>query len=62
MRKTMRVLVLEDQAPDFKRIEDSLQLAWPAVVCHRVDTEEAYATALGEQFDVILASSTLPGF
>jgi PAS domain S-box-containing protein len=58
----MRVLVLEDQAPDYERIEDALRLAWPAAVCHRVGTEAAYAAALGEHFDVILASSALSGF
>jgi PAS domain S-box-containing protein len=58
----MRVLVLEDQTRDYERIADVLRLAWPAAVCRRVDTEEAYAAALGEQFDVILASSALPGF
>jgi PAS domain S-box-containing protein len=58
----MRVLVLEDQAPDFEKISDALRLAWPAAVCCCVDTEEAYAAALGEQFDAILASNALPGF
>jgi DNA-binding NtrC family response regulator len=57
----IRVLVLEDQIPDFKLTEQELRRSWPNAVCRRVDSEADFLDALGEEYDVVLGGYALPG-
>ena len=61
MDKPIRVLVLEDQIPDFKLTEQELRRSWPNAVCRRVDCEADFLDALREDYDVILGGYALPG-
>jgi PAS domain S-box-containing protein len=58
----IRVLVLEDHAPDFQLIERELRRTWPNAVCRRVDSESDYLAALAEGYDVVLADYVLQNF
>ncbi len=62
MEAPIRVLVLEDNAPDYALIEHELRRSWPNAACRRVDTESTYFAALKEGYDIVLADYQLPDF
>ena len=59
MDAPIRILILEDQMPDFELTERELRRSWPHALCRRVDSEAGFLDALGEDYDVILGSNAL---
>jgi chemotaxis protein methyltransferase CheR len=62
MAKALRVLLLEDDEDDALLLERELQQAGFHADVHRIETEDEYRRMLGEEWDIILADYTLPGF
>lgn len=63
MKTKLNVLNLEDCAEDAELNQAMLSARWPDCELTRVDTREAFMTALQERgFDVILSDFTMPGF
>src|SRR5437868_4905494 len=61
--RLLRVLFVEDSLADAFLLERALTRSGFRVVCDRVDTEEAMATALNErEWDLILADHSMPQF
>jgi PAS domain S-box-containing protein len=58
----LRVLILEDQPADGKRMIDELEQFGFNPLWQRIDTEEAFADALDTQLDLILADYDLARF
>lgn len=60
--RTLRVLILEDNAADAKLLLEELRLGGFDVYSERVSSERDYLAALESRWDVILADYTLPSF
>jgi len=63
MKKSLRILNLEDNASDAELNGAMLSARWPECQLVRVETREDFIAALGEgSFDLILSDYTMPGF
>ena len=61
-RRTLRLLIVEDNADDAALLERHLNRSGFAVEAHRVETAERMLAALSESWDCILADYNLPLF
>jgi PAS domain S-box-containing protein len=63
MKKSLRILNLEDNASDAELNGEMLSARWPECQLVRVETRDDFIAALGEgNFDLILSDYTMPGF
>src|ERR1022692_4143554 len=63
MKKSLRILNLEDNASDAELNGEMLSARWPECQLVRVETRDDFIAALGEgDFDLILSDYTMPGF
>jgi DNA-binding NarL/FixJ family response regulator len=58
----MRLLLLEDQAPDAELTLQHLRDSGIECTCERVATETGFRQALGKAPDLIISDAQLPGF
>jgi len=62
MGNRLRVLILEDQAPDAELMADALRQSGMEIEWTRVDRKPDYLTALEAKPDIVLADFNVPGF
>jgi PAS domain S-box-containing protein len=63
MKKSLRILNLEDNTSDAELNGEMLSARWPECQLVRVESREDFIAALGESgFDLILSDYTMPGF
>jgi signal transduction histidine kinase len=60
--RSLRVLHIEDSELDHELAMAHLRRGGAQVEAHRVDSESAFLSALGERWDIILSDFNVPGF
>ena len=61
-QRRLRVLLVEDSEADALLLGRALKRGGFAVICHRVDCQEALEKALEEEWDLVLADHSMPQF